>query len=171
MNTKQFGKLIPIPNNIRQQCQSFTRYVQPERAEEVRQRAIAIWVVFRYLHRFGYGCELDKSSAWNPALQLLTDLADLEVFEDDRDCLLGTVECIPIAPNTDRLEIPEQAATSNRVAYIAVEVNPEQTWGTIIGFTPGLEAESSQLTINRDKLSPVEQLLDLLEKIVTSHPT
>ena len=164
MNTQQFGRLIPIPNNIEQQCRSFTRYVQPERAEEVRQRAIVVWVVFRYLHRFGYGCELDKSSAWNPALQLLTDLADLEVFEDDRDCLLGTVECIPIAPDADRLEIPEQAATSDEhIAYIAVEVNPEQTWGAIVGFTPALEVEYPELSIDRDELFPADRLLDLLE--------
>lgn len=165
MNTQQFGKLIPIPKNIEQQCRSFTRYVQPERAEEVRQRAIAVWVVSRYLHRFGYGCELDKSSAWNPALQLLTDLADLEVFdnvfEDDR--LLGVVECMPIAPDADRVEIPEQAATSDRIAYIAVEVNPEQTWGAIVGFTPALKVKSTKLSIKRNRLLSDDRLLDLLE--------
>jgi hypothetical protein len=50
----------------------------------------------------------------------------------------------------------------DRIAYIAVEINPENTWGAIVGFTPALEIEFPELSIDRDNLLPADQLLDLL---------
>jgi hypothetical protein len=77
------------------------------------------WVVSRYLDRYCYQSDYTKSSAWNLALQALTDLADLEIKEDDIS--LGIVECIPMSADAETLEIPEQAVMSDRIAYIAVE--------------------------------------------------
>lgn len=161
MNTQQFAQLTPITPSIYQRCQRFARRVQSDRAEAVYQRAIAVWVVSRYLNRFGYGTNLEESSAWNPALQLLTDDADLEVF--DEEISLGTVECIPLAADAESLEIPEQAAEGDRIAYIAVEINAEQTWGGILGFTPALEVEFPETSIDREDLLEVDKLLDLLD--------
>lgn len=161
MNIQQFGQLIPIPSVPRQLCEAFARQMQPERAEAVKQRAIAVWVVSQYLDRYGYQSDYTQSSAWNLALQALTELADLEIKEDGRS--LGIVECIPIAESAETLEIPEQAVMSDRIAYIAVEINPENTWGAIVGFTPALEIEFPELSIDRDDLLPADQLLDLLD--------
>ncbi|WP_199245850.1 DUF1822 family protein [[Phormidium] sp. ETS-05] len=149
MNTEQFGLLIPIPAHIRQHIQT------------VGVRGLAVWVVSRYLDRYNYTSDFQQSSAWNPVLRVLTELADLEIKEDNKS--LGIVECIPIAADADSLEIPEQAVMDDRIAYIAVELNAEQTWGTIIGFTPALKVKSPKLSIARKNLLPVEGLLDLLE--------
>ncbi len=160
MNTQQFGQLIPIPSIPRQLCEGFGRQMQPERAEAIKQRAIAVWVVSQYLDRYNYQSDFRQSSAWNLALQALTDLADLEIKADNQS--LGIVECIPMSADAETLEIPEQAVMGDRMAYIAVEINPENTWGAIVGFTPALEIEFPELRIDRDDLLPPDQLLDLL---------
>lgn len=149
MNTEQFGLLIPIPAHIRQHTQT------------VGVRGLAVWVVSRYLDRYNYTSDFQQSSAWNPVLRVLTELADLEIKEDNKS--LGIVECIPIAADADSLEIPEQAVIDDRIAYIAVELNAEQTWGTIIGFTPALDIEYPELSIAREDLLPPDKLLDLLD--------
>jgi hypothetical protein len=174
MNTQAFAQRIPIPPSIQQRIWEVTSQVPLQRVKEVRQRAIAVWVVARFLSRFGYDVErssawhsvdlaykVERSSAWNPALQALTDWADLEVFEGDR--FLGMVECIPMASDAETLEIPEQAVMSDRIAYIAVETNAEYTWGAVVGFTPALRVKFSQPQVPRENLLGIEQLLDLLE--------
>lgn len=161
MNTQEFAQQIPIPPSIQQRIGEVTSQVPSRRVMEVRQRAIAVWVVARLLSRFGYHSDVERSSAWNPALQVFTDLADLEVYEGDR--FLGVVECIPMASDAETLEIPEQAVMDDRIAYIAVETNAKYTWGVFVGFTPALRVKFSQRQVSRDKLLGIEQLLDLLE--------
>ncbi|QYX30519.1 DUF1822 family protein [Sphaerospermopsis torques-reginae] len=157
MNSELFAQLIPIPENIRQAVSKFKSI-----NKAIDSRSLAVWVVHRYLKRFDYDSDLHSSSAWNPVLQLLTELADLEIFEGEKS--LGIVECIPIATDADTLEIPEQAVTGEYIAYIAVEINPEHTWGKVVGFTPALETEYPEVSIDRDDLLPAHKLLDLLEK-------
>jgi hypothetical protein len=151
MNTQQlFGQLIPIPQKIREYLGTISRQIQPSQLEEIYQRAIAVWVVHRYLKRFDYQSDFRASSAWNIAAQVLTDFADLEIFEDSRS--LGIVECIPMAGDADSLEISEGAVMSDRIAYIGVEINPENTWGRVVGFTPALETRYPELSIDREDL-------------------
>ncbi len=157
MNTELFGQLIPIPENIRQGGAKL-KTVNPA----TESRALAVWVVQRYLQRFDYDSDYQSSSVWNPVLQVLTELADLEIFAEERS--LGMVECIPIATDADILEIPEQAVMGEYIAYIAVEINPEHTWGNVVGFTPALETKYPELSISHDDLLPAHQLVDLLQK-------
>ncbi|MEB3828594.1 DUF1822 family protein [Phormidium sp. CCY1219] len=161
LNVAQFGQRVPIPPSLHQRLAELTAGVSPERVEGVRQRAIAVWVVARYLNRFGYDCRIDNSSAWNLYLQVLSDFAELEIFEDQ--CFLGTVECLLLPPDVESLEIPEHLVMGDRIAYVAVEVNPQQTWGAIVGFTPALETEFPELSFERDELFSADRLLDLLE--------
>lgn len=162
MNTQElFAQLIPIPPQINLQLQTLAATLEPSQFQGIAERAMAVWVVHRYLQRLDYQSDFRTSSAWNIAAQVLTDLADLEVFEDSRS--LGIVECIPLAADAESLEIPEQAVMGDRIAYIAVEMNAEKTWGKIIGFTPALETEYPELSIDRQDLLECDRLLDLLE--------
>lgn len=161
MNTQLFGQLIPITAQINGHLKTLATHLEPSKSEGAVERAIAVWVVHRYLKRFDYQSDFRTSSAWNPALQVLTDLSDLEIFEDDRS--LGLVECIPLAADAESLEIPEPAVMGDRIAYIAVEINAEKTWGKIVGFTPALETEDPELSIDREDLLECDRLLDLLE--------
>lgn len=158
---QKFGQLIPIPSRVHEQLNGLLNRLSPEQVQRIRPRAIAVWVVARYLNRFGYDCNWEASSVWNPVLQVLTDFAELEVFEGDRR--LGIVECIPLAAEAEALEIPEQVALGDRMAYIAVEVNPQNTWGTIVGVAPAVETEFPELIIEREEFLSTDALLDLLE--------
>lgn len=162
MNTQElFGQLIPIPPKITQYLQRLSRDIEPSQFPEIAEKAIAVWVVHRYLKRFDYQSDFRTSSAWNVAAQVLTDFADLEIFEDSHS--LGIVECIPLAADAESLEIPEGSIIGDRIAYIAVEINPPQTWGKIVGFTPALETEYPEPSIDRQDLLECDRLLDLLE--------
>ncbi|NMG60811.1 DUF1822 family protein, partial [Geitlerinema sp. P-1104] len=158
MNTQQFGQLVAIPQSVKQLLRALTQSFPEETIETSHQRAIAAWVVGRYLRRFGFVCEIEESSAWNPTLSLLTEFAELEIYSIEGD-ELGTVECLILPPEAEELQIPE-AVVGDRLAYIAVEVNPEQTWGTIVGFVPALKLKSPKLTIKREKLLSRERLID-----------
>ena len=162
MNTQElFGQLIPIPPQITDYLQRISGDIEPSQFPEIAERAIAVWVVHRYLKRFDYQSDFRTSSAWNVAAQVLTDWGDLEIWEEGES--LGIVECIPLPANAESLEIPEGAVISDRIAYIAVEINPPQTWGKIVGFTPTLEIEDPELSIDREDLLECDRLLDLLE--------
>lgn len=162
MNTQElFGQLIPIPPNITAYLHRLATHLEPSPSEGITARALAVWVVHRYLKRFDYQSDFCASSAWNVATQVLTDFADLEIFEEGRS--LGIVECIPMAADAESLEIPEEVVMGDRIAYIAVEINAEKTWGRIVGFTPALETEYPELSINREDLLECDRLVDLLE--------
>ncbi|QIZ69297.1 DUF1822 family protein [Oxynema aestuarii] len=156
-----FGQRVAIPPSFYAQLDRSLVRLSPQQAEGVRQRAIAVWVVSRYLNRLGYDCAIEKSSPWNPCLQVLSDLADLQIFEEEQ--FLGTVECLQLPPNAEFFEIPEQAVMSDRIAYLAVAVNAEETWGAIVGFVPALNVDFPRLKIKRNKLLSRERLIDLLE--------
>jgi hypothetical protein len=163
MNIQQFGQLVAIPQRVKQRLRALTQSFPEETIETSHQRAIAAWVVGRYLRRFGFVCEIEESSAWNPTLSLLTEFAELEIYSIEGD-ELGTVECLILPPEAEELQIPE-AVVGDRLAYIAVEVNPEQTWGTVVGFVPALKLKSPKLRIKREKLLSRERLIDLLADV------
>jgi hypothetical protein len=163
MNIQQFGQLVAIPQSVKQRLRALTQSFPEETIETSHQRAIAAWVVGRYLRRFGFVCEIEESSAWNPTLSLLTEFAELEIYSIEGD-ELGTVECLILPPEAEELQIPE-AVVGDRLAYIAVEVNPEQTWGTVVGFVPALKLKSPKLRIKREKLLSRERLIDLLADV------
>ncbi|MCC5896572.1 MAG: DUF1822 family protein [Phormidium sp. BM_Day4_Bin.17] len=163
MNTQQFGQLVAIPQSVKQRLRALTQSFPEENVETSHERAIAAWVVGRYLRRFGFVCEIEESSAWNPTLSLLTDFAELEISSMEGD-ELGTVECLILPAEAKELQIPE-TVVGDRLAYIAVEVNAEQSWGTIVGFVPALRLKSPKLKIKREKLLSRERLIDLLADV------
>ena len=80
----------------------------------------------------------------------LINLADLEVKN------IGKIECRPVLPDAEYLEIPTEVR-SNRVAYVAVQFNQSLKEAKILGFTTQTLAK-----VPLSQLESVDNLLDYL---------
>ena len=70
----------PITQQGKMIAQQFaSRHEHPATAERVRQKTLAVWVVYELLDTLGIAADLSTSDSWNPAIQLTEDVADLVI--------------------------------------------------------------------------------------------
>lgn len=99
-----------------------------EKAKQVYFNTLAVYAVNFYLQCLGFETDLEKSDSWNPAMQTLMDIADLEV----KRC--GKLECRPVLADSEICYFPAEV-WSERVGYVAVQISESLTEATLLGFT------------------------------------
>nr|MCU0537776.1 DUF1822 family protein [Hydrococcus sp. Prado102] len=100
----------------------------PHKATQVYLNTLAVYATNYYLQCLEFKTNLEKSDSWNPTLQTLMDVADLEVA----DC--GKLECRAITSQTDYLRVPAEV-WSDRIGYVAVQFDESLRQATLLGFT------------------------------------
>lgn len=139
----------PIPLRARQQAQTFAaRHVRPDKVRQVYLNTLAVQAVADYLRYFGIPVDLATNDSWQPALQVLGNVADLCVRG------WGRLECRPVLPSATTLDVPPEAR-GDRAGYIAVQFDRDLRSATLLGFLPSLEGEVIPLT----DLHPLDELL------------
>jgi hypothetical protein len=126
---------------------------RPHKAVQVYRNTLAVCVVYDYLSQQGFEANLEQSDCWNPVEQALSDVADLHLTG------LGNVECCPVLPTADRLEISE--FWDDRLAYVVTQLDQDQaeaTQATILGFV----TQPEQDTITLKALRSPSELIQLL---------
>lgn len=121
-----------------------------ENAEKIYLNALAVYAVNYYLDCMGFETNWSNADNSNPWMLNLIDLADLEVKN------IGKIECRPVLPDAEYLEIPTEVR-SDRVAYVAVQFNQPLKEATILGFTTQTLAK-----VPLSQLQSVDNLLDYL---------
>jgi hypothetical protein len=123
-------------------------------AEQVYLNTLAVYAVNCCLRSLGIATDLEASDSWNPIMRSRLAVADLVVRDK------GKVECCPVMPGEDFIEISEEVL-SDRVGYIFVEINAEMSEGKLLGFVEKInEKRLSLLT-----LFSLDNLPEYLEKI------
>ncbi len=153
MNTNHEQTSFTIPLSIeahetanqRQQGISNT-----ENAKKIYLNTLAVYAVNYYLDCMGFETKGLNADDSNPCMLSLIDLADLEVKN------IGKIECRPVLPDAEYLEIPTEVRT-DRVAYVAVQFNQSLRAAKILGFTTQQRAR-----IHLSQLQSVDNLLDYL---------
>ncbi|ELS03241.1 Protein of unknown function (DUF1822) [Xenococcus sp. PCC 7305] len=110
----------------------------PRKAKQVYLNTLAVAAVEHYLNSLGWVTSHEQSDSWNPIMQTLMDVADLEVVN------YGKIECRVVLLDQQELIVPPEVQ-SDRIAYIAVKISSSLRKCELLGFIPEVTAESTSL--------------------------
>lgn len=143
---------VPLASSAHRLAEQFRRkHCNQKKAKQVYLNTLAVSAVKFYLRCMGIETDWEASLSWNPVMQSLMDVADLDVTA------LGKLECRPVLPETELVHIPAEV-WSDRIGYVAVQLDQSLREATLLGFIK---------TVSTDSL-PVSQLRsleDLLEHL------
>ena len=123
-------------------------------AEQVYLNTLAVYAVNCCLRSLGIATDLEASDSWNPIMRSRLMVADLVVKGK------GKVECCPVMPGEDFIEISEEVL-SDRIGYLFVEINAEMSEGKVLGFLEKV----NETKLSFLKLLSLDDLPAYLEKI------
>jgi Protein of unknown function (DUF1822) len=153
MNTKHEQTSFTIPLSIEAHEKANQRrqgISNTENAKKIYLNTLAVYAVNYYLDCMGFETNFSNADDSNPWMLSLIDLADLQLKN------IGKIECRPVLPDAEYLEIPTEVR-SDRVAYVAVQFNQSLKEATILGFTTQALAK-----VPLSQLQSVDNLLDYL---------
>ncbi len=138
--------------------QFWRKQTNPQKAKQVYLNTLAVSSVKFYLHCLQIEVDWEASQSWNPVMQTLMDVADLEVSG------LGKLECRPVLLGAQVVHIPPEV-WSDRIGYVAVQLDSSLQEATLLGFTEKAPL-SGELPI-----SQLRSLEDLLEHLSHTRQT
>ena len=115
--------------------------ISPQKAKQVYLNTLAVYAVDFYLRCLGFETDVKNSDSHNPIALKFIDVADLLVKQ------VGKLECRPVLPNARVCQLPLEAS-SERIAYLVVEMSQSLKQATILGFTPTATAEIPLTQLN-----------------------
>jgi hypothetical protein len=133
-------------------------------AQQVYLNTLAVYAVNVYLQLNGFETNLKKSDSWEPVMQSLADVADLEVKN------LGKLECRYVFSDTQMVYIPAEV-WEDRIGYVIVRMNESLTEATLLGFAKKVAIEEmpiSQLQSLKDFLEYLNQIQKPEPKIIVN---
>ena len=163
--TTQKDKLtftMNIPRKAHKIAQQFCQK-QPDtsKAKQIYLNTLAVYSVHEYLGYLGFDTDLDASDSWQPSLQYLSDVADLEIPD------YGRLECRPVLPDGTSCYVPpdvwmteSEKGDPQRIGYVAVQLDSALQEATILGFLPSVQSSSVPL----DDWQPLEDMIAVLSK-------
>ncbi|WP_322707211.1 DUF1822 family protein [Nostoc sp. DedQUE04] len=153
MNTKHEQTSFTIPLSIEAHERANQRkqgISNIEDGKKIYLNTLAVYAVNYYLDCMGFETKGSNADNSNPWMLSLINLADLEVKN------IGKIECRPVLPDAEYLEIPNEVR-SDRIAYVAVQFNQSLKEARILGFTTQTLAKVPLI-----QLQSVDNLLDYL---------
>lgn len=144
---------VPLSSEAHRLSEQFRRQQSNQKkAKQVYLNTLAVSAVKFYLRCMGIETDWEASLSWNPVMQTLMDVADVEIPN------LGKLECRPVLPETQVVHIPPEV-WSDRIGYVAVQLDQSLLEATLLGFTK---------TVSTDELpiSQLRSLEDLLEHLI-----
>jgi len=150
-NHEQTSFTIPLSMEAHEKANQRKKGISnTENAKKIYLNTLASYAVKYYLDCMGFETNCSDADKSNPWMLSLIDLADLELKN------VGKIECRPVLPDAEYLEIPTEVR-SHRVAYVAVQFNQSLKEATILGFTTQTLAK-----VPLSQLESVDNLLDYL---------
>lgn len=130
------------------------KHRNPQKAKQVYLNTLAVFAVEFYLRCMGIQTSWSGSLSYQPVIQTLIDVADLEVIG------FGKIECRPVLPNEKVIHVPPEVC-SDRIGYVAVQFESSLEEATLLGFVTtvpdGGELPLSQLGSLEDLLIHLNQ--------------
>ncbi|MGB7443302.1 MAG: DUF1822 family protein [Coleofasciculaceae cyanobacterium] len=131
---------VPLSSSVHDLASQFgQQQSNTAKAKQVYLNTLAVSAVNLYLRCMGIQTDWQASASYNPVIQALMDIADLEVTG------LGKLECRPVLPDATMIAIPEEV-WSGRIGYIVVQLDSLLKEATLLGFTATVP-ESGELPI------------------------
>ena len=124
-----------------------------QRVKQIYLNILAVSAVEFYLGCMGVRTNWAASQSYDPIMQLMLDIADLELPGK------GRLECRPLLPKASTLVIPPEAR-DDRIAYVAVQFTDALQNATLLGFAP---AGCQEIAL--DQLRSLDTLMSYLNQI------
>lgn len=133
-----FQTVISFP--IRIQAETFRRYhASGNKAKQVYLNTLAVSVVNSYLHSIGWSTDLQASDSWNPLLQTMLNVADLQIPS------YGKLECRWLMEEDDCVLVPPEV-WSERIGYMVVQLSRSLDQASLLGFFRQVNHKQMPLT-------------------------
>lgn len=152
---------LPITTAHRQIAARFVAQCPfEEKAAQIERNTLAVCAVNAYLQMMGVETDVAASDSWNPMMQSVADVADLNLPG------LGSLSCRAVMPDGDFCYVPPED-WCDRIGYVAVVLDLAENQSTLVGFMSAVEEEQIALT----RFSPIEALLDRVHAAESSTPS
>jgi hypothetical protein len=162
LNSTKSDLTLPIPLTLKghQTAEAFyQQHSDPQKAKQVYLNTLAIDAVHSYLSWLGVLTDRQSSDSWNPFIQVLANVADLEIPGQ------GKLECRPVLPGATACHVPLEV-WSDRIGYVIVQLDEDLEIATLLGFVPHIDQEELPLS----QIQPIETLLDHLSSSEQPQP-
>lgn len=151
---------VPLTLEAHRIAQQFHKHQSnSKKAKQVYLNTLAVYAVNFYLKCLGIETEQSASDSWNPVMQTLANIADLEVKD------LGKLECRPVLAEVKSCHVPPEVMSA-RIGYVAVRLDQSLTEATVLGFLPTVAKEEFPLS----QLNSLEDLLEHLSQLKQPQP-
>jgi hypothetical protein len=144
---------VPLTLGAHEQAEQQRRFQPRHKARQVYLNSLTVYAVNYYLNCLGFRTDLAASSSQDRFLSRLLDAADLVLVN------YGRLECRYCWPEDTHLFIPHEAQTE-RLAYLAVQLEPSLREAKLLGFVEQVTGERVSL----EHLNSLEDLAPYLEK-------
>ncbi|MGQ4650248.1 DUF1822 family protein [Lyngbya aestuarii] len=143
---------VLITQKARQIAHQFAQQQPDEaKAQQVYLNTLAVCTLNNYLKILGIASDPSNCDSWNPLMRMTTNVADLDVIGR------GRIECRPICAfdrdTTSVCYVPTEVQ-DERIAYVVVQIEPEQPEALILGFVEQVDREEVPL----NNLRPMSEL-------------
>jgi hypothetical protein len=144
---------FPISSRDKQHAARFAhQQFTPEKQQQVYRNTLAVLTTQHYLEMIGITSDLENSYCWDIITRLSSDIADLYIPEAQ-----GRLECRVVEEGAQTCSVPEET-WEDRIGYVFIRLNAEQTEATLLGFVP-------EVSVERLPLSYLRSLDDLIDRI------
>ncbi len=126
---------VPLSWEAHQMADRFRQQqLDTQQAKQVYLNTLSVYAVNFYLKCMGFDPDWQSSDSFDPMMQKMTDVADLDVRN------IGKFECRPVLPNEPVVLIPLES-WKHRRGYFAVQLNLDLTKAEILGFVKRVTSE------------------------------
>lgn len=132
----------------------YRQHASPQIAKRVYLNTLAVSAVQFYLECMGIESDRKTSYSYDPVMQAMMDVADLNLLD------LGRLECRSVLPETRVVQIPPEV-WSDRIGYVAVQFESSLKSATLLGFVPSVE--SGEVSVQ--ELQSLDTLLEHLRQL------
>ena len=150
---------VPLTSKAYKLAKSFqSQYEHPAKARQVYLNTLAVYAVDTYCECLGIETDLEACESLNPVMQPLMNIADLEIEG------IGKLECLSVLPEDEYCDIPPET-WSNRIGYVAVEINDSSREATLLGFYPSASTSEIMERIYIEDFLSLEILVECLNRL------
>jgi Protein of unknown function (DUF1822) len=158
MNLTQSEPIIILldSNAHRYAAQFAGEQATSQKGKQVYLNTLAVYGVSQYLKCLSIPTNLSQSNCWHPSLRAIFNIADLVLPN------LGRLECCPILPGEQMLNIPLEVS-DNCLGYIAVQFTDTLERVQLLGFLPSDRINQQPEPIPLTQLQSLNKLLETIQ--------
>ncbi|MGD1897521.1 MAG: DUF1822 family protein [Phormidesmis sp.] len=148
---------VPLTLSAHHSAQKFyQQHLDPRKAKQIYLNTLAVEAVHTYLGWVGVISDRQASDSWDPVIQALTDVADLEIPDQ------GRLECCPVLPESTTCYIPPESS-GERIGYLPVLFDAALETATLLGFAASENVAENVKELSLTCLEPLTSLFDYLK--------